>query len=810
MRIARAPSSLPFTGLALISVLLAAGESPLAAAQTPVIVGTVQVRDGGTRLPGAVITVTGPSGVVAAVVADDTGAFAIRGLPPGRYEIKAELAGFDPSPVVPVTLVVGPAPDVVLLLSIAAIRQSVSVEAESAAPAERATAAHEIAADLVNVAPIDGDNFQALLPVLPGVLRGDDGRIRLNGGRPDQSGLQVSGASVTDPVTGDFGIELPTDAVQGLEVIASPYLSEFGRFSSGITRIETRRAVNDWQFTANNFVPIPRFRDRGVRGIRSFGPRFLVGGALVRDRLFLTESAQYELKRTRVPSLPDGENDRELQRFNTFTRIDAQASATHHGVVTLATFPRTQRYLTLGTFAREPVTADLRERGYQADIAVNSMVGPGLLESRLTYRRYDVRVDPQQRGPMVITPLEVRGRHFNAQDRDSHGLQWQQSMSLGWAGPTGDHRVKLGVDVLHGRYKGTSASQPVEVRDLDGGLRERITFATTRAEQADATDLAVFVQDRWRPHERLLLEFGGRLDRDGVLRRITPSPRLGGSLGVLPGGRGVLRGGIGRFVQRTPLLVAAFERFEPRIVEAVTGTVMLQPRRRVERTPRAMVTSVEYDHRLTAQLSLRLGHIRRDGTREYIVEPQAQAGAIVLTSDGRSRYRESEATLAYIDGERTAHLSYVKAQSWADYNGLDRYFGNLRQPLIRPNRFARTDIDVPHRVLLRGTWPLPGRLQLAPIIEVRSGFPYSLVDASQQFVGPQNEGGRFPVLATLDLAVNREVTIRGRRVRVGIRSHQLLNRFTPREVQNNVDSGAVGTFYNTIERRVGVTLQILP
>jgi hypothetical protein len=774
------------------------------------IAGTVQIRDGETRLAGAVITVSSPSGVAATVVSDDTGAFTVRGLPPGHYDVKAEMAGFDPSPIVQVELGAGPTTDIVLRMSIAVVTQSVSVEAESPVVAERPIIVEEIAADLINVAPVSGDNFQALLPVLPGVVRGDDGRIRLNGGRPDQSGLQVSGASVTDPVTGDFGIELPIDAVQGLEVIASPYLTEFGRFSSGVTRIETRRAMNEWQFTANNFLPIPRVRGGRLRGVGSFGPRFLLGGALVRDRLFLTQSAQYEFRRTRVPSLPDGEDERELQRFNTFTRIDAQASATHHAIATVAWFPRTQRYLTLGTFVREPVTADQRERGYQADLAVTSVVGPGMVESRLTYRRYDVRIDPQEPGPMLVTPLEVRGRHFNAQDRQSHGLQWQQSLSLGWSGPGGEHRIKLGVDMLHGRYHGVSTSYPVEVRDLDGQLRERLTFGPTQTQRAKATDMAAFAQDRWRPHERLLLEFGARLDRDGVLRKATLSPRLGTSIGIWPGGRGVLRGGIGRFVQQTPLLVAAFEDLEARTVEDATGTVTLQPRRRVEGTPRSMVTSVEYDHRLAAPLTLRLGYIRRDGKREYVVDQQTSAGAVLLSGSGRSRYREFEATLAYLDGERTASLSYVKAQSWSDYNGLDRYFGNLRQPLIRPNRFARTDIDVPHRVLLRGTLPLPGRLQLAPLVEVRTGFPYSLVDASQQFVGAQNDGGRFPMLATLDVAVNREITVRGRRVRLGVRSHQLLNRFTPRDVQNNVDSGALGTFYNPIERRFGVTLQILP
>ena len=44
------------------------------------------------------------------------------------------------------------------------------------------------------------------------------------------------------------------------------------------------------------------------------------------------------------------------------------------------------------------------------------------------------------------------------------------------------------------------------------------------------------------------------------------SPRAGVALGVLPEGRGILRGGIGKFAQRTPLNVGAFESFESRMV----------------------------------------------------------------------------------------------------------------------------------------------------------------------------------------------------------------------------------------------------
>ena len=76
----------------------------------------------------------------------------------------------------------------------------------------------------------------------------------------------------------------------------------------------------------------------------------------------------------------------------------------------------------------------------------------------------------------------------------------------------------------------------------------------------------MFAQDRWRVGSRLTIEVGLRLDRDPIVDRVNWSPRAGVALGILPDGRGILRGGWGNFVQRTPLNVGAFETFEPRVV----------------------------------------------------------------------------------------------------------------------------------------------------------------------------------------------------------------------------------------------------
>jgi hypothetical protein len=96
---------------------------------------------------------------------------------------------------------------------------------------------------------------------------------------------------------------------------------------------------------------------------------------------------------------------------------------------------------------------------------------------------------------------------------------------------------------------------------------------------------------------------------------------------------------------------------------------------------------------------------------------------------------------------------------------------------------------------------------VAPLVEVRSGFPFSPVDDAQQFVGPRN-GRRFPVFTSLDLTINREIRVRGRRVRIGARANHVLRNRAPRDVQLNTGDPRFGTFYNSVVPRVGLTIEL--
>ena len=116
------------------------------------------------------------------------------------------------------------------------------------------------------------------------------------------------------------------------------------------------------------------------------------------------------------------------------------------------------------------------------------------------------------------------------------------------------------------RYNGFSLSRPVEIRRLDGSLAERTVFGPRTEQAVSGVEFALFAQDRWHLGARATLELGLRLDRDPVVEQVNWSPRAGAALSVLPEGRAIVRGGFGKFVQRTPLNVEAFPSFEPYVV----------------------------------------------------------------------------------------------------------------------------------------------------------------------------------------------------------------------------------------------------
>jgi hypothetical protein len=776
------------------------------------VIATVTTLEGSVHMPGVAVELRESDGglVIARTVTDGTGEVIFADVPSGSYLVNATRPGFVPRESPPFTVTPNEVTRVLVDMPLEFVLPQVEVRAQAPSPTDSiqpVSMSDMLSGPVFESAPLQGDDFQSLLPLLPGVVRDADGRLRIRGGQPTQGGLQVNSVSLIDPSTGDFDLDLPAQSVQTVEVLPNPFAAEYGRFTTSVTQIRTRRGSNEWDTSIGNLVP----RLRGLTRIRGFEPRFSVRGPIRRDRVFFAQDTQFRYVATPVRSLP-GEPEIDLRSFDSFTRLDHIISSRHLLAGGVILFPREIRRATMNTFRPIPTTPEFAQEGLSVGFGDRLAIWPNLvLESSVAIRTFEIELTATSQAPMVYAPESQSGGYFNDQERGVTSVQWVETLSFTRDLWKGQHVFKFGTDLQVSSYDGTSVSRPLEIRRLDGTLAERTEFRPRTSQSVSGSEFSVFLQDRWRLTPRVTFELGLRLDRDAVVEKVNWSPRAGVAVSVLPEGRAIIRGGFGKFVQRTPLNVAAFPSFESRVVtrfdeaEAPLATTALI--NRIEgplSTPEAHVGNVEWDQRFGRRVLLKVAFLAREGSHEYILAPAADAGELRLSSTGSSRYRELETTARYLGGERRdLTLSYVLARGTADLNNYDQFYGNFRNPIVRANEHNLTPADVRHRVLLRGTIGLPGQWDFAPVLEVRTGFPWSAVNEYQDFVGPRNQAGRLPVVRTLDFSIARPWRFKKYRFRAGVRVYNVFGAAAERDVQTNITSPFYGTAYNPVDRSIG-------
>jgi hypothetical protein len=373
--------------------------------------------------------------------------------------------------------------------------------------------------------------------------------------------------------------------------------------------------------------------------------------------------------------------------------------------------------------------------------------------------------------------------------------------------------MKAGVDLLHSRYDGTSASRPVLIEDSNGTLVRRLDFDASSQQNVSTTDLALFAQDRFEPSTQWYVEVGGRIDRDGVLDHLNVTPRVGGGVLFGESGNAVLRGGFGLFYHRTPSIVGAFDefdgftetRFESDGVTPAAAPIYFKHVFGLDLRPaRAATWNVSYDHRLSRRWSFHGSVLARDGSHELVVDPvlTTTSAELLLRGDGTSRYRDAEAGVHFTQSTvLDVDATYVRSSAHGDLNAITTFFDAIRSPVIGESAYAPLGSDIPNRLLVRGRLAPTARWLLLSVADWYTGAPYSTVDGALDYLGPRN-GYRFPNAFRLELGAEKRVRIRKWDPWIGVRVFNALNSFLPTDVQGNVASPAFGNFYNSEFRRV--------
>ncbi len=789
-------------------------------AQTGTIAGTVSTQNGSVRLPGVVVVVKGEAGGdLPPPVSDGDGTFLIPGLPPGRYTLTAALDGFQPVEM-SVTVAAGATVSLTLDLPFA-VAEQVDVVARTVVSASDSLATTETVDNKETQMLAPGEGIQTAVRLTSGVIE-TSGGDSINGARPNQASLQLGAATLVDPATNLSRVTLPSDGITSVSVVSNPYEVEFGRFSSGLVMIQTRRAGEEWKIHLNNFQPNLRVKRNTVfeaTGLLAWKPSLEFGGPVVKDRVFLEQTGQYYYQTTDINSRPENEL-RTTNWVSSLTRIDANLSESESLVVSVGFVPGSVSNATLGTFTPPPATPDIDNRFGHAMMTERSRIGgQTFLESMLAFHTFDTSVQGKGAATMELLPDDTLGNFFNRQNRSTTSFQWVETVSGSRKGPLGVHALKAGIDLLHTGYEGTSASRPVLVRRSDGTLARGLTFGSPTEQSVHGTDFAAFAQDRVQPGTRWWVEFGGRLDRDAITTRIGATPRVGAAVLLDDTGNTVLRGGVGVFYERTPLVAGVFDDFEDSLDTrydtdgvtplgpAVLYTHVAQPNLQAARST---AWDVSYDKRLNRTFAVRLSVLGRQGSHELVVDPvrTGTGGALLLSSTGESSYLQQEVNVHVMRGTRLdLTTSYVHSSAHQDLNDLVDFYDSVLQPIIGANAYAPATADAPNRLFVHGRAMPNGVWMVLGTFDWRSGLPYSIVNDTLDFVGPRNEQ-RFPTYLRVDAGVERRVSVAKVHAWVGIRFANALNSFLPVDVQANQGAPDFGNFYNSPIREYRIQVRL--
>lgn len=211
-------------------------------------------------------------------------------------------------------------------------------------------------------------------------------------------------------------------------------------------------------------------------------------------------------------------------------------------------------------------------------------------------------------------------------------------------------------------------------------------------------------------------------------------------------------------------------------------------------------------------MRIRANYLQSSSDGLIVLNPQAVPGsnAFVLNGNGGSQTRQFEVTAAV----RAPHadllyFSYVRTSATGSLNDFNTYLANFSPAVLLPNYYTTLPGDVPNRFLAWGILRFPGNVQLMPKVEYHTGFPYSSLNALQQYVGFPNQF-RFPAYLSIDARVSKDFKVSDKyTLRFSIAGRNLTDHFNPLSVHANLADPLYGIFFGQYGRRFTADFDVI-
>ncbi len=310
-----------------LGTLLLLALAPAAGAQTQITTAVVQGTaedEAGAVVPGVSVELKNvETNLARTLQTDEDGRFVFLQVPPGRYTLSATKQGFATLVQEPFEPTVGQAITLTLRMRVSQVAEQVTVEGVPTIDTTRTEASTTLNSRSVENLPVLGRKFEDLLTLTPGVsiVQGPDGdEITFSGQRGIFNNISLDGG---DHMNGFFGeqaggqraaIDIPLDAVQEFQVVATGASAEFGRTAGGVVNVVTKSGTNEFHGSLFHFQRLEALTADTSDGRpltdfhrEQFGGT--VGGPIRRERAFFFLAYEQIIENLTRPGLSEQTGD---------------------------------------------------------------------------------------------------------------------------------------------------------------------------------------------------------------------------------------------------------------------------------------------------------------------------------------------------------------------------------------------------------------------------------------------------------------------------------------------------------------------
>lgn len=797
------------TIILLCHLMIALLLGPSAPALAQALAGKV-VDENGLVVAGAKVSLSG-GGLTAPLIAvsDDAGRFVLSTVAPGTYELRAEKPGYYATVSHALEIKGSNASLEVVLNHQQEFEEKVNV-VYSAPVIDRqeASAATALTAEeIVDLPFVATHDFRNSLPLIPGIVKDNNGRMHLNGGAENQAFYSFDGFNITSPVSGILENRISVDAIRAVQVETSRYSAAYGKGSAGVIVLESSQGDDRFRFSATNFLPSYAFNN-GL-AIGNWTPRATVSGPIAKGRAWYYNALDLQYSLNYIKELPANANAGKDWLGSNLTRI--QMNVTNRNILTGGFLFNFRDSSNFGIGPLDPVEAsrNLNDRFYFFNLKDQAYFSGGwVLETGVAMNQINTREDPLGHAPYVISPLGRSGNYYLQSDGQVGRFQALASVMTPIWSWHGHHSFKFGIDADRINYQQLSNRSEFEITASTGTLSRLVSFQGNPSFSRKSSEFSGFVQDSWTLNEQMFVEAGMRFDWDQILRQPLWSPRLAFTWGPVRLPESKFSAGIGVFYDATNLGLLTRAMDQERLDTFCDQTGVPLPggpvvsrfvaNGRDLKAPFFLNWSLGWQQKLGRGFYLETNFIRKNGRHGWTYDLAIPSDVSPLQyvyrlgSTRRDSYSYAEVGLSRtFKGKYPWLLSYARSSAHATAV-IDLSQDN---PVFAHQAGGPLDWDTANRLISWSVLPLPHyeKYSLAYFVEWHSGMPWSEVNRFQQLIGSPNSL-RFPDYFSLNLHLERRFHLWRWEWALRAGFNNLTGHENPTVVTNNIDAADFGRF----------------